>query len=176
MLHAAYKTDDKVLVRYRPRRRESIPSKGHIVIEGTYMVRIMLPNGSDIEIDEWVPTEDLADSSSKTEKKRGWMKKNGENWTIAKKAVCSFNKKRSRLGIYRPIESICDEIVAYLTQHPNNVEGMPLEYFAIMPWDNYLEAMARSSVHGDHITPQTQLIYLILRFLFFRQLVLSWQR
>ena len=81
MLHAAYKTDDKVLVRYRPRRRESIPSKGHIVIEGTivkksknnptYMVRIMLPNGSDIEIDEWVPTEDLADSSSKTEKKRG---------------------------------------------------------------------------------------------------------
>ena len=74
-------TDDKVLVRYRPRRRESIPSKGHIVIEGTivkksknnptYMVRIMLPNGSDIEIDEWVPTEDLADSSSKTEKKRG---------------------------------------------------------------------------------------------------------
>ena len=36
----------------------------------TYMVRIMLPNGSDIEIDEWVPTEDLADSSSKTEKKK----------------------------------------------------------------------------------------------------------
>ena len=41
-----------------------------------------------------------------------------------------------RLGIYRPIEPICDEIVAYLTQHPNNVEGMPLEYFATMPWDN----------------------------------------
>ena len=37
----------------------------------TYMVGIMLPNGSDKEIDEWVPTEDLADSSSKTEKKRG---------------------------------------------------------------------------------------------------------
>ena len=78
-----------------------------------------------------------------------------------------------RLGIYRPIEPICDEIVAYLTQHPNNVEGMPLVYFATMPWDNYLEAMARNSVHGDHITPQAQLIYLILRFLFFRQLVLS---
>ena len=74
-----------------------------------------------------------------------------------------------RLGVYRPIESICDEIVAYLTQHPNNVEGMPLVYFATMPWDNYLEAMARNSVHGDHITPQAQLIYLILRFLFFRQ-------
>ena len=37
----------------------------------TYMVRIMLPNGSEIEIDEWVSTEDLADPSSKTEKKRG---------------------------------------------------------------------------------------------------------
>ena len=58
----ACKTDDKVLVRYRPRRRGSIPPKGHIIIEGTivkksknnpaYMVRIMLPNGSEIEIDE----------------------------------------------------------------------------------------------------------------------------
>ena len=58
----AYKTDDKVLVRYRPRRRGNISSKGHIIIEGTivkksknnptYMVRIMLPNGSEIEIDE----------------------------------------------------------------------------------------------------------------------------
>lgn len=80
-----------------------------------------------------------------------------------------------RLGIYRPIESICDEIVAYLTQHPNNVEGMPFEYFATMPWDNYLEAIARNSVHGDHMTLQAQLIYLILRFLFSRQLVLMQQ-
>lgn len=36
----------------------------------TYMVRIMLPNGSEIEIDEWVSTEDLADPSSKTEKQK----------------------------------------------------------------------------------------------------------
>ena len=34
----------------------------------TYMVRIMLPNGSEIEIDEWMSIEDLADPSSKTEK------------------------------------------------------------------------------------------------------------
>ena len=34
------------------------------------MVRIMLPNGSEIEIDEWVSTEDLEDPSSKTEKKK----------------------------------------------------------------------------------------------------------
>ena len=76
----AYKTDDKVLVRYRPRQRGSIPPKGHIVIEGTivkksknnptYMVRIMLPNGSELEIDEWVSTEYLADPSSKTENKK----------------------------------------------------------------------------------------------------------
>ena len=76
----AYKTDDKVLVRYRPRRRGNIPSKGHIVIEGTivkksknnptYMARIMLPNESEREIDEWVSTEDLADPSSKTEKQK----------------------------------------------------------------------------------------------------------
>ena len=32
------------------------------------MVRIMLPNGSEIDIDEWVSTDDLADPSSKTEK------------------------------------------------------------------------------------------------------------
>ena len=76
----AYKTDDKVLGRYRPRRRGSIPSKRHIVIEGTivkksksnstYMVRIMLPNGSEIDIGEWVSTDDLADPSSKTEKQK----------------------------------------------------------------------------------------------------------
>ena len=34
------------------------------------MVRIMLPNGSEIDIDEWVSTEDLADPSSKTEKQK----------------------------------------------------------------------------------------------------------
>lgn len=36
----------------------------------TYMVRIMLPNGSEIEIDEWASTEDLTDPSSKTEKQK----------------------------------------------------------------------------------------------------------
>ena len=34
------------------------------------MVRIMLPNGSEIEIDEWMSIEDLADPSSKTEKQK----------------------------------------------------------------------------------------------------------
>lgn len=43
--------------------------------------------------------------------------------------------------------------MAYLTQHPNkfNVEGIPLKYFAAMPWDDYLEAMARNNVYGHHI-------------------------
>ena len=36
----------------------------------TYMIRIMLPNGSGIDIDEWVSTEDFADPSSKTEKQK----------------------------------------------------------------------------------------------------------
>ena len=58
---------------------ETFPLKD-TVIEGTivkksknnptYMVRIMLPNGSEIEIDEWMSTEDLADPSSKTEKQK----------------------------------------------------------------------------------------------------------
>ena len=34
------------------------------------MVRIMLPNGSEIDIGEWVSTDDLADPSSKTEKQK----------------------------------------------------------------------------------------------------------
>ena len=114
-------------------------------------------------------TEDLADPSSKTEKKK---RLNEElNLDLGYSVVydpqgdgnSQFDALRywlKRLGIYRPIEPICDEIVAYLTQHPNNVEGMPLEYFATMPWDNYLVAMARNSVHGDHITLKAQLIYI----------------
>ena len=60
------------------------------------MVRIMLPDGSEIEIDEWVSTEDLADPSSETEnKKRLNEEKRRKLNNCAKKAVCSFNKKRS---------------------------------------------------------------------------------
>ena len=36
----------------------------------TYMVRMMLPNGSEIDIGEWVSTDDLADPTSKTEKQK----------------------------------------------------------------------------------------------------------
>lgn len=34
------------------------------------MVRMMLPNGSEIDIGEWVSTDDLADPTSKTEKQK----------------------------------------------------------------------------------------------------------
>ena len=42
----------------------------------------------------------------------------------------------------------------YLTNHPTNSEGMPLELFAGMPWEAYLQAMARNGTYGDQITLQ----------------------
>ena len=70
---------------------------------------------------------------------------------------CQFDALRCwlhRLGTHRSMESIRDEIEAFLTQHPNNIEGIPLEYFAAIPWNDYREAMARNGVYGDHITLQ----------------------
>ena len=60
----------------------------------------------------------------------------------------------NQLGIHRSSETIRKEIVEYLTNHPNNIEGLPLELFAAMPWPEYLEAMARDGTYGDHITLQ----------------------
>ena len=60
----------------------------------------------------------------------------------------------SRLGFHRSAETVRDEIVKYLTSNPTNSEGMPLELFAGMPWEEYLQAMARNGTYGDQITLQ----------------------
>ena len=44
-----------------------------------------------------------------------------------------------RLGIYRSVKTLRDEIAEYLAQHPYNADGDPLEYFTGIPWDDYLE-------------------------------------
>lgn len=59
-----------------------------------------------------------------------------------------------RLGIYRSVETLRDEIVEYFAQHPYNADGDPLEYFAAIPWDDYLDTMAKNGEYGDHITMQ----------------------
>ena len=60
----------------------------------------------------------------------------------------------NRLGIHRSAETVREEIIKYLTNNPNNSEGMPLELFAATPWAEYLHSMAKNGTYGDQITSQ----------------------
>lgn len=60
----------------------------------------------------------------------------------------------NRLGIHRSAETVREEIIKYLTNNPNNSEGMPLELFAATPWAEYLHSMAKNGTYGDQITLQ----------------------
>ena len=62
---------------------------------------------------------------------------------------CQFEALRfwlQTLGIYRSVEALCEEIVQYLTQNPDNAYGTPLENFA---------SMVQNGEYGDQITLQT---------------------
>lgn len=58
----------------------------------------------------------------------------------------------SHLGIFRSAETIREEVVQYLEDHPNNAEGIPLELFAAMPWSQYLREMLTDGTYGDQLT------------------------
>ena len=60
----------------------------------------------------------------------------------------------NRLGIHRSAKTVREEIINYLTNNPNNSEGMPLELFAATPWGEYLHSMAKNGTYGDQITLQ----------------------
>ena len=60
----------------------------------------------------------------------------------------------NRLGIHRSAETVREEIIKYLTNNPNNSEGMPLELFAATPWAEYLHSMAKNGTYGVQITLQ----------------------
>ncbi|KXJ07699.1 hypothetical protein AC249_AIPGENE7713, partial [Exaiptasia diaphana] len=47
------------------------------------------------------------------------------------------------VGIFRSIKTLREEIVRYLQQNPNSVDGVPLEMFAGIPWEQYLSEMGR---------------------------------
>lgn len=46
-----------------------------------------------------------------------------------------------------------EEVVRYLTENPD-LEGIPLELFAGLPWSQYLQNLARNGTYGDQITLQ----------------------
>ena len=60
----------------------------------------------------------------------------------------------NRLGIHRSPETVREEIVKYLTNNPNDSEGMSLELFAATPWPEYLHSMTKNGTYGDQITLQ----------------------
>ena len=60
----------------------------------------------------------------------------------------------SHLGIFRSAETIREEVVQYLEDHPNNAEGIPLELFAAMPWSQYLREMLTDGTYGEQLTLQ----------------------
>ena len=59
-----------------------------------------------------------------------------------------------RIGIERSPETLREEIVRYLREHPNDLEGFPLELFAGQGWAEYLAEMNKDGTYGDHITLQ----------------------
>ena len=66
------------------------------------------------------------------------------------------------VGIYRSNETLRREVVQYLSDNPNAVDGSPLELFAAMPWSEYLNTMAQNSTYGDQLTLQAMAnLYLV---------------
>lgn len=58
------------------------------------------------------------------------------------------------IGIERTPKTLRREIVRYLRENPNDLEGSPLELFAGQPWSDYLAEMIKDGTYGDHITLQ----------------------
>ena len=69
-------------------------------------------------------------------------------------ALCFFLR---RTGIERSPEMLRKESVRYLREHPNDLEGFPLELFAGQGWAEYLAEMNKDGTYGDHITLQAAL-------------------
>ena len=63
-------------------------------------------------------------------------------------ALCFFLR---RIGIERSPETLRKQIVRYLREHPNDLEGIPLELFAVQGWAEYLAEMNKDGTYGDHI-------------------------
>ena len=61
----------------------------------------------------------------------------------------------SHLGIFRSAETIREEVVQYLEEHPNNAEGIPLQLFVAVPWSQYMREMLTDDTYGDQLTFQT---------------------
>ena len=59
------------------------------------------------------------------------------------------------LHIFRPAETLRNEIVSYLNTHDYFSDGIPLELFVGIPWSQYITEMARSGTYGDEITLRT---------------------
>ena len=60
----------------------------------------------------------------------------------------------AKIGIFRSPDTLRKEIVEYMRMHPNGVDGMPLELFVGLPWNQYLASMAADGTFGDHLTLQ----------------------
>ena len=52
----------------------------------------------------------------------------------------------------RSPETLRKEIVRYLREHRNDLEGFPLEIFAGQGWAEYLAEMNKDGTYRDHIT------------------------
>ena len=59
-----------------------------------------------------------------------------------------------RLDIHPSPETVQEEVVKYLTNNPNDSEGMPFELFTATHWAEYLHSMAKNGTCGDQITLQ----------------------
>ena len=59
-----------------------------------------------------------------------------------------------KISIHKSARSVRQEVVSYLSENPEKFEKQPLEYFAGLPWPQYLNSMAQAGTYGDYITLQ----------------------
>ena len=150
------KGEEEVLsiIRSDPDRTGGVPPKKRFV-----------PTNFDKETEKWTSAEDIKSLRSKrfvpnhpiNDREFSDMDSVFVLYNPPGNGNCQFEALSfwlNRGGIHRSAQSIRGEIVTYLEHHSVNIEGVPLELFAGMPWSKYLQAMANDGTYGDQLTLQ----------------------
>ena len=146
-----------------------------------YKVSFMNPT-SNKRVQKWISVEDITSVSSQEEKakrkeqvqkkkkrlhrKKFWIVLTREDrleffrestsivFEPRRMAIVSSCFFLRRIGIEQSSETLRKEIGRYLREHPNDLEGFPLELFAGQGWAEYFAEMNKDGTYGDHITLQ----------------------
>ena len=140
-----------------------------------YKVSFMNPT-SNKRVQKWISVEDITSVSSQEEKakrkeqvqkKKKRLHRKKFRIVLTRKDRLEFFRESTsivleprrmaivsscfflrRIGIERSSETLRKEIGRYLREHPNDLEGFPLELFAGQGWAEYLAEMNKDGTYG----------------------------